>query len=256
MRFQIWLSNYPLYVIVLTAVFINVDPLEFPVTRVVVFMLSSSTSSPIEPTLISLLIRSTLIIIFLTDLLKAVNAFFIVGLMVVCSASEVLQVLTSLNSRIAQRVVWSGRNLQEREVKLYRELLIWMGFTNQNFCRFAVPPLIFFGVSFLIFGIYGSIRMRDQMQVVIYLLVPIASFLAFLFVVLLIPEAAKVFERSNLYLVMTRRSLRRGTLEEKVFRSLRPMGIQVASFGLVKNDLMKIVIRVLTENTCNLLITF
>ncbi|OXA55060.1 hypothetical protein Fcan01_10164 [Folsomia candida] len=247
MKFQLWLSNYPFPAIFVRIVVFQIDPLYPAVTS----MISMVTSSPLI--FASYTIRTILALIYLNELLKAVNAFFIVGLLVVCSVSQVIQILNSLKSK---KGIWNVRTLTMREIKLYRQLMIWMEFTNQKFCCLAVPPLIFFGVSFLIFGIYGTIRMRNQVQILLYLVVPIATLLAFLFVVLLIPEAAKVFERSNFYLCRTKMDLRRGTWEGKVARSLRPLGIQIGPFGLVKNNLMKIVIRVLTEHTMTLLITF
>ncbi|OXA55061.1 hypothetical protein Fcan01_10165 [Folsomia candida] len=176
MKFQLWLSNYPFPAIFIGVVICQIDPL-YPAVTSLISTVSSSSSIPLG--FLSYLIRAILAIIFLNELLKAVNAFFIVGLLVVCSVSQILQVLNGLTYK---KEVWGVRIFRMREFKLYKQLMIWMEFTNQNFCWFAVPQLIFFGVSFLILGIYGTIRMRDQMQILLYLVVPIASLLAFLFV--------------------------------------------------------------------------
>ncbi|OXA54124.1 hypothetical protein Fcan01_10259 [Folsomia candida] len=243
MKYFLWLSKYPMQVIIMTMVLFGVDLLDLPIRTII----------SIGPNIFSFLIRSILIITFINELLKSINAFFILGLTVVCSASEVLHVLNSLNYK---RTIWIERNLQTREIQLYRQLSVWMGFTNKNFCYFAVPPLLFFGVSFIILGLYGTVRMRDRMPFLLYLLLPISSLMASSFVVFMIPEAAKVYEGSNLYLCKTGKDLGRGTWEKKVVRALRPVAVQIGPFGLVRNNLMKIVISVLTEHTSNLLITF
>lgn len=126
MKVVIWLTNYPLHMILIAGVVISADPL-YPPIRSIICILSLSS---IVFKLAAFLIRASLLTICLIVLFKAVNAFFIIGLMVVCSASEVLQVLNDLNPK---RVVFSERNFQAREIKLYRQLLIWIGFTNRIF---------------------------------------------------------------------------------------------------------------------------
>ncbi|OXA54331.1 hypothetical protein Fcan01_10460 [Folsomia candida] len=189
MKVVIWLTNYPLHMILIAGVVISADPL-YPPIRSIICILSLSS---IVFKLAAFLIRASLLTICLIVLFKAVNAFFIIGLMVVCSASEVLQVLNDLNPK---RVVFSERNFQAR--------------------------------------IYGTIRMRDHMNFLIYLFVPPSSLIALLFVVFLIPEAAKVYQRSYLYLYKAGKDLRRGSWEKKVVKSLRPVGIQIGPFGQVK----------------------
>lgn len=71
----------------------------------------------------------------LYEQLKAVNAYFIVGLMVVCSMNDFIR-------RLDQKKKISSHKLKPEAVQLYKELQIWAGYTNLNFWHIAIPPLI------------------------------------------------------------------------------------------------------------------
>lgn len=199
-------------------------------------------------------------ILFVNELAKMADSCFIVGFIWVFSANEVLGVLNKLNFRVElstkKSIFLKSRKFSMREISLYRELFMWIEFVNRNFCYFVIPPLLFFGLAFIILGLYGTIRMQGEMHFLLYCVVPLATGMALGFVVLLVPEAAKLYERSVVYLEKVGRDLRRTSWEKRVINTLRPLAVKIGPFGLIKNSLMKIVVRVLTENTMTLLITF
>lgn len=86
-----------------------------------------------------LLIRMGLLIWFAFELGKAVCAILIVGLMVVIMSNEG----TKRFKEIVQR---RPILIQVRVMGAYRQMQVWNQYVNQNFSRFAVPPLIFFGI--------------------------------------------------------------------------------------------------------------
>lgn len=240
MKLQLWLSNYPIPVLSLVAILLQVDPLST--------MIPPSCSSAWS--IIFFMIRATVIIIVVNQILQAVNALFIMGLIVVYSVNEAINLLRNVNSR--------GKNTfdQIRGIQLFRELWIWIDFTNLNFCNLVVPLLIGFGVLFVTFGLYGTIRMVHYAEFLVYLFVPITTWMSLLFVGILLPIGAGVFENSKIYLNQTGRNMGGVAWQKRVLRSLRPLGIQIGQFGLVSNSTTKTIITAIAENTATLLIMF
>lgn len=246
MNFLLSLSKFPLPLLSLSVVLLQVDPLFLIMTWSPAFLVS----------LIFFRIRAIFTIIFINQLLHAVNFFFIFGLIVTCSANEAINSLRSVHFFKGRKLTWRRKILQIREIKLFRQLSIWLDFLNMNICNFAVPPLTFFGVSFLIFGLFGSIRMLGRVEFVVYLIVPISTLIATFFLVMLLPEVAGVCEGGNEYLCKIRRKLGGMRWEKRIVRSLRPLGIRIGQFGLVRNNLMKTIVSAWAENTMSLLIMF
>lgn len=83
-----------------------------------------------------ILTRYGILMIIAPPVTVAINAFFIVGLMLVCPINDILTDLIA-----APR--YPGLRQRFQEIKLYFKILIWNKYANQNFCSFSVPPLIF-----------------------------------------------------------------------------------------------------------------
>lgn len=183
----------------------------------------------------------------LYEQLKAVNAFFIVALMVVCSMNDFVRRLAKTKK--------SSHKLKPEVVTLYRELQLWAGYTNLNFCHFAIPPLIFFGIIFIVVTLFGSIRIVGKMSWISYPSIPISSLMSFLFVITLLPYAAKAYENSRVYVRQLNQNLRK-KYDIKLARTLRPLAIEIGPFGRIDKKLMPEIIKHLTDYTTELLITF
>lgn len=199
--------------------------------------------------ILQILVRIVVIFIIFLDVTKAINAFFIVGLMVTCSMNDILQDLTksSVNANSETRL---------QEVNLYKKMFIWNKYTNQNFCTFSVPPLIFFGFSVVTLSYYGTIRMAGEMNFLLYLCLPTIAFFSSCFVIMLIPHAARVVENAENFIFSRTNWGNLSKFERKTWKSVRSLGIQVGPFGYVIKDLKMLALRYISENTINLLMTF
>lgn len=184
---------------------------------------------------------------FVNEFIKALIAMFVVAFMVVWSTIGFIR-------RITPRTKARGM-LNMRMIQVYRELQIWNGFTNEIFCYFAVPPLIFFGIAFIILTWYGSIAMAGKISWLVYPVIPGSCGSAVFFLVTLVPNAAKVYEDSNSYLTQLSKNLS-DKYDRLVAKSLRPLGIQVGPFGWVEKGLLLAELKCCSENTGSLLITF
>lgn len=195
------------------------------------------------------LIRTALYVMIATDVMKAVNAFFIVGLMVICSMNDIMQDLNEacFTARVETRM---------RKIVLYKQMFIWNKYTNQHFCSFSVPPLIFFGIGVIVLTYFGSIRMFGTMDFLIYIRLPVMGVLGTFFVVMLIPHAAKVVEFSTNFIIGARNEVNLSKFERKTWQSVRPLGIQVGDFGHVNKKLKPLALKYIAENTVTLLLTF
>lgn len=194
-----------------------------------------------------ILFRVTFSCVMVPEFAKSGVAFFLIGLMVVCSSSNFIKRITPRSK--------TYNKLNSRIIQYYRELQIWNGYANENFCYFAKPLIILFGASFIILTSYGSIRMVDKLPWFLYPAVPFSNSLAVLFLVAMVPNAAKVFEDSNSYLANLKKNLRDKN-DTRVARSLKPLGIQIGPFGQAKRNLLLGMLKYCTETTGNLLITF
>lgn len=98
--------------------------------------------------------------------------------------------------------------------------------------------------------------MHDKVPWIVNLTNPILGFFGTCFVLILIPQAANVFQLSTQLLSKRRNLVRMTKIERKVWKSLKPVSIQVATFGVVTRSLKPLAIKYIMENTMNLLLTF
>lgn len=84
------------------------------------------------------LFRGVFLSRLVNELTMVLNALLIVGIMVICSATDFIRRITKKKTK--------GYRLDPQMVRLYSELQIWNGYINQNFCSLIAPSLIFFGV--------------------------------------------------------------------------------------------------------------
>lgn len=234
-----WLSYHVVPGIMIIAVVLELDPL--------FLSLQFLPSLPLA-NLASLVFRAVFMFLLVNELFKAVNTYFIIGLMVVSAMNDFV---TKLNRRKKMKSV--GFDLEV--VPVLRELQIWNSYTNKHFCYFSVPPLILFGVSFIILGSFGSIRMVGMMSWILYPVIPITTGICIVFVFTLLPVAAGVYENSRVYITQFRQTAR-SKLDKMVAKTLKPMAIGIGPFGRVDNGLKQNIITYWMECTSNLLITF
>lgn len=173
MKLQLWLGYYVTLFLTTIAVVLGLDQL---------YLIFKTTPTFSLLNLCLFFFRTVTMHIVMNELVKAVHTYFIIGLMVVSSMNDFI------------REIGESQNSLNEKVKLYRKLQIWCGYVNQNVCYFAVPPLICFGVAFVVLTLYGTIRLAGKMSWVLYPIVPISNVMSFFFVVGLVPCASIVFE--------------------------------------------------------------
>ncbi len=232
---MVWESYFVGLVASPICVYIGIDPLHG--------LFSTKSSFLIN------LFRSGLFGLVAADVMKAVTAFFLLGLMVVCSVNDVITDLGRLTGT-------KGMLLGSKEIYLFRKMCVWNKYTNSTFSSFAVPPSIFFGISVVILTYFGSIRLSGKMMFAAYLMNPIGGFLSTCFVVIFIPEAAKMFEYSKSFLSGMRSASNLLKIQRKGWKSMTPLSIQVGQFGVVSKKLTPILIKFALETTVTLLLTF
>lgn len=200
--------------------------LSFPTPVIMVYLEIDPLHNPVRRSILVIVIRLVTLVVVFVESIKAASAFFITGLMVACSASDVLQDLRKTNfcSNLITRL---------KEISLYRKMFLWNKYTNQNVSWFSIPPLLFFGISLIVLAWYGTIRMLGKLEFLIYLVLPVIAVVASFFITLLIPPAERIFEYSK-YLISKRTNEAKSCkFERKTWKSMRPLGIQVGQFGLV-----------------------
>lgn len=223
-------------------VFLDLDPLEGLFPR--------------DPTIftkcISTILRLIWIYGFVFELTKGVCAYCVLALSVLCAAIRAISRLkeivrgASLERRIQQKL---------KVVGVYRQLQLWNQYTNHNFCYRAVPPLVLFGVGILILANYGTIRMRNYFPPVMYPLMPFTAVLASSFIVTVLPIAGSVDDLSRSLLQdMKGRFLKK--YERRLVNSLKPLGMQCGSRGMVTKDWTLGIMDSIVDHTITLLITF
>ncbi|OXA44705.1 hypothetical protein Fcan01_20434 [Folsomia candida] len=140
-------------------------------------------------------------------------------------------------------------------IKLYQELQLWNQFTNESFCYFAIPPIFFFGTALVILVNYGTIRLYDTTPGMIYPLIPFCNAVALIFLVILLPQAARAKENSS-KLFSTLRKQFVSKYEKRVAKSLRPIGIACGPVGMISNKWAGKVMEVILNYSVTLLLTF
>lgn len=235
MKTEFWLNIHATPFMILVVV-LGLDPLHWILRAPSVWELD----------LCFLLFRCVLYYKGVVEMLMAVNVCLIFGLIVVCSMVDFIK-------RLSRRK--TSEELDLEMIQFYKELQIYGGYINENFCNFTVPPLIFFGIAFIILTLYGSIRVVGKVSWILYPIAPIACFLGTLFLVTLLPYAARIFENSNTYLMRMSRNLSK-KYDKRLVKSLRPLSICIGPFGKVDQDLLPTALKYLIDYTSSLLITF
>lgn len=235
---MLWMNRYVVPYIFLTSVFSGLDPLHL--------ILKGDSNFGIANFLL-FLFRVVFTFRYAREMYLAVDAFLLSTTMVVCSTTDFMQ-------RLIRRKTALNR-LDPDVAVLYRELQIWNGHMNQNFCYFAVPPLIFFGLAFIVLGAYGTVRMAGKMSWIFYPMVPMLTLGSASSAVTILPYAAKVYENSAQYLRKTNQNVS-SKYDRRLVMSWRPLSISVGPFGHVDKGLCTEFARYFTECTCNMLITF
>lgn len=181
------------------------------------------------------------------ELVKSVSGTLVLSLIV-------LQGSTRRTTRIMEALQKFGDS-KTAGIQIHKELRIWNRFYNLYYVYYVCPPLIWFGVSILVLTNYGTIKLFGKVHILVYVAFPIISAIASTFLVTVLPQAAEVYEVSSTYLNQLRGSCFT-KYERKLFRSLKPIGIRCASFGMVTTDWMVAIIQSMVDNTINLLLTF
>lgn len=193
------------------------------------------------------LFRAAFLFRLTPELTKAIMSFLLLGIMGIISMIEFLE-------RLSKRKA-TGKWLDPGMIGIYRELQVWNGYKNYNFCNFTVPPVILFGVSLMIVGAYGSIRMVGRMPWMLYPIVPVTMVISIGFGVTLATWGAKVLDNSETYLRQLSRKAR-GKYDRRVVKSLRPLRIAIGRFGRVDKELCTEIWERFTDYTSSLLITY
>lgn len=85
---------------------------------------------------------------------------------------------------------------ETRVIEVYKELQLWIGTCNRNFCYSAVAPLIFLGMSIIILANYITIRRQGRIPFALYVLLPGTSLIGFAIVVTMLPHGTEIHEKS------------------------------------------------------------
>ena len=158
-----------------------------------------------------------------------------------------LQVVNEANHRVS--------NVLQHNLRIYSRLRLVVENFNTHYCFYVVPILIFSGVTLIVICNYGTIRMYDTLGMPYFLLFPIMSFVVFIFTVTAVPEAAKVYELSAEYLRRVR-SLPKSKYEQKLLRSLMPLGVKAGPFFTMKRSIFLTMIDSMAYYTMTLLLSF
>lgn len=231
--------------IILTPIFVlyDLDPLH-------VFLHCPQLPCPSWISLLLHLIRTLLLLPVATELSKCTTTLLIVGLGVVGACTKVM---LELKSRMESPFVLYKMKL----IQIYKEFQIWNVYLNTTFAYRAIPPLVFFGAGLMILSSYGTIRMFHSAPGVLYPLMPGSGVLTLLFLVTLLPQGARTFENSVIFLHTVKRCLinKYGRKREKVSKSLRPVGIMCGPFGMIGRKWTLKMAQTIPDYTATLLLT-
>lgn len=181
------------------------------------------------------------------EFFKTACGLIIVSLM--CLAGFI-QIIARCN-----KLVEKTPNSEVRVMKVYTELQLWNDYGNQNFCRFAVPPLILFGMCTIIFTSYGTIRFPGKIHFLIYWIAPATSLGGYLVLSTILPRATMVWGTSQNFLGFLKGRCY-SKYEVRLRRSLRAVGIAVGQFGYVTNSWAAAIWMNIVNYTVDLLLAF
>lgn len=142
-----------------------------------------------------------------------------------------------------------------RIIQVYKELQIWIRYCNQNYVYFALPPVVFFGMCTLVFANYLTIRMPGRISWMIYWIAPGTSLAGFLLILMILPEASLVWDRSEILLgILKGRCYSKYAV--RLCRSLAKVGMDVGPFGPFNKSWKALLVWNVANHSVNLLLTF
>lgn len=181
------------------------------------------------------------------EFLKSVCGLTIVTLAVLSGSIEIMAK--------CRKVLETKNNLEVRVIAMYKELQIWNDYVNQNFCYFALPPLIFFGVSVFIFANYGTIRLPGKLPLIAYWACPATSLIGIFALWTILPLAVMVWETSRSHLDYLRGRCY-SKYEVRLLRSVRNVGFAIGPFGHATKSWMVAIMGNVVDYTTSALLTF
>ncbi|OXA46572.1 hypothetical protein Fcan01_18852 [Folsomia candida] len=196
-------------------------------------------------------VRSLILTMISAEIAKAGLAFLIIGLIVIFAVAEATEKLDNYIKWITASPTVSKLEM----VRLYQELQIWNQHTNASFCYSAIPPLLFFGVATNIFANYATIKLYGVVPNMLYPVAPWTSLLGGIFLMTLLPLAAKTYENSSRFLTWVKGHLI-DKYDRRVTYSLRPIGAQCGPFGVITNSWMSRLVDTILNYTATALLTF
>lgn len=98
--------------------------------------------------------------------------------------------------------------------------------------------------------------MAGKIYFPLYLFLPTLALLSSIFVMMLIPYAAKIVENAENVISSRTDDIKLTKFERKMWESVRYSGIEVGAYGYVTKDLKMQALKHISENTINLLLTF
>lgn len=188
-------------------------------------------------------VRVFIFALYINEMCKVLCGFILVGLMVVVMTNGLLHQLDRVK----------GHELFVFE--MYRKLQIWNQYTNMEFCRISVPPLLWFGSTLGVLTTYGSIRFRGLVNPIFFSLFPITSVSIILLIQTLVPQAALLNENSTAFLKKAR-SCMKNTRRQRRWKSCQPLRIQNGTFGVLKKSTVGTILRLIVDSSINLLLTW
>lgn len=225
-------------VLVLPVVWLDIDPLRI-LSHVLVFHCSN------------------FVMISVRIILQTVIAFEVLKSLC-CLATFALLLLSGTNNIIARarKVLGESPNISPaRVIKIYKELQIWNGYYNNQFCDFIVPPLIFFGMCIIIFVNYVTIKLPGSIPLALYWTYPLTSTVGICIVVTLLPQGASIWGGSLSFVRFLKGNCY-SKYEVRLARSLTNVAINVGRFGKLQKSWNTSIVWNILNYTINLLLTF
>lgn len=139
-------------------------------------------------------------------------------------------------------------------MRKYRELQIWNDYISQFVTSMALPPFIFFGGLIAVLGNYGTIRGREILHPVHYIILPENSALGLSFVHGLLPFATGTNDLS-VSLIREMRKVKGGLAQKRV-KSFRPLGFSCGAAGMLTRESKSSIFNFIVDNTVTMLLTF
>jgi len=129
------------------------------------------------------------------------------------------------------------------------ETLCW------NVTTLFAPFILVLGLFILMVGNYGTIKMYDKIDPLMYPLFPVVSIIALVQTSILLPAVCQLNDQSIQFLKLIRVQAL-GKFEVKQLRAIRPLRFKIASFFYCKSRTEILYMEVVTSHTINALLLF